>query len=682
MDDLLQQFKLPEELLQKMMSEFMKVPCAVKEFSYGRMKISLMDNNVFFFSLDGEKITMCHSRASVADGRVLDTRTAKYVSSDENEGKDRKEISLVFEENGLRFTNHITLFNDKRYFVAQGEIEDLTKETETNYIAPLDFAYPNAECKPLFLSLDQRMLLVPYDNDMWVRYESDHLRPGRTSYDVTAVFEANTNNGLVIGALDFDTWKNAIKCSAWDARCYTAFSGVADECTHDIYPHGTLIGKSVMSARFLCGWYDDIRCGMEEYGKVAMEDKFFFKWKNVVPFGWNSYSCSVSLFHTLQSWETTSKFFHESLPEFKDSEGCAYINLDANFGLDPNELRRVIGDIKSRGQKAGSYMGPLMAHKLLGMLPLKSDPTKNLLDLIMHDKNGDPYPTIDGSMPVDITLPEAEKNLRLTIRELIDLGFDYIKIDFLAHGAVEGERYDKSIRTGRQAMMRFYNILREEIDPEKVGRDIFIDLSIAPLFPAGYGHGRRCCCDAFGHHEDVRYILNALNYGWWTNGTLYQFADPDHTVLQQSFVDGRGPTDFNSARSRFNASVISGTIMLLSDNYGPAGEEEQIKEARRRTIELANNPKLNEIARFHKAFVPAYMGDGTTNVYFLHHDGRHFVALFNFEGEEREVSVPAEKVGMSNVGTAYNVNANTERNYENVISETLGAYDSCILEIK
>ena len=676
-----EQFTLSSDIMQKLMAEFMKKPQVVKEITFGRMTISLMDGNYFYFSLDGEKITMCHGRASVSDGRTIDTRTATFKSMTGEEVGGNMEVAIVFEQNGLRFTNHITLFNDKRYFVSVGELEDLEKETETNYIAPLDFAYPNAECKPLFLSLDQRMLLVPYDNDMWVRYESDHLRPGRTSYDVTAIFEAKTNSGMVVGALDFDTWKNAIRCSAFDARCYTAFSGVADECTHDICPHGTLIGKTVKSARFMCGWYDDVREGMEEYGKVAMEDKFFFDWKNVVPFGWNSYSCTVDMFKTLESWNTTSEFFAEELKNFKDAEGSAYINLDATFGLDPNAVKEVIKNIRARGQKPGSYMAPLAGHKLLGIFPLKGNPTKTILDVVMRDENGNPYPTIDGSIPVDITLPDAEQNLRLTIRDLVETGFDYIKIDFLAHGAVEGKRYNKSIRTGRQAMTYFYNILREELDPQKVGREIFVDLSIAPLFPAGYGHGRRCCCDAFGHHEDVRYILNALNYGWWTNGTLYRFADPDHTVLQQSFVDGRGQTDFNSARSRYNASVISGTIMLLSDNYGPAGSEEQIKEARRRTIELANNEKLNEIARFHKAFTPAYLTDGTTNVYYLHHNGRNFVALFNFDGEEKEVSVPAAVVGMKEEGELYNVNSGRTANYCGNISETLGAYDSAIIEI-
>lgn len=676
-----EQNKLPDEIMQKLMAEFMKRPQVVKEISFSRMTISLMDNNCFYFSLDGEKITMCHAKASVKDGRTLDTRSATFKTMTGEEVDGKMEIAIVFEENGLRFTNHITLLKDKRYFISVGELEDLVKETETNYIAPLDFAYPNAECKPLFLSLDQRMLLVPYDNDMWVRYESDHLRPGRTSYDVTAIFEAKTNNGMVVGALDFDTWKNAIKCSAFDARCYTAFSGVADECTHDIYPHGTLIGKTVKSARFLCGWYSDIREGMEEYGKVAMEDKFFFKWKNVVPFGWNSYSCTVDMFKTLESWNTTSEFFANELKNFKDAEGSAYINLDANFGLPKEAIQAVIKNIRARGQKPGSYMAPLAGHKLLGIFPLKSNPSKTILDVVMRDDNGKPFPTMDGSIPVDITEPDAEQNLRLTIRDLVETGFDYIKIDFLSHGAVEGKRYNKSIRTGRQALMYFYNIIKEELDPNKIGREIFVDLSIAPLFPAGYGHGRRCCCDAFGHHEDVRYILNALNYGWWTNKSLYQFADPDHTVLQQSFVDGRGQTDFYSAKSRYNASVISGTIMLLSDNYGPAGTEEQIEEARRRTIELANNPKLNEVARFHEAFKPAYLTDGTTNVYYLHHEGRNFVALFNFDGETKEISVPAMHVGMKENGTLLNLNNGKTSDYHGTISAMLGAYDSAIIEI-
>mgnify|MGYP000049061076 FL=1 len=62
-------------------------------------------------------------------------------------------------------------------------------------------------------------------------------------------------------------------------------------------------------------------------------------------------------------------------------------------------------------------------------------------DLFLRDDTGALLPAIDGSQPLDVTHPEWEKMARATIRHLIDLGVDYIKIDFLSHGSVEGAHY-------------------------------------------------------------------------------------------------------------------------------------------------------------------------------------------------------------------------------------------------
>lgn len=43
-----------------------------------------------------------------------------------------------------------------------------------------------------------------------------------------------------------------------------------------------------------------------------------------------------------------------------------------------------------------------------------------------------------------------------------------------------------------------YQFIDELLKPEKTGKPFFISLSIAPLFPNGYGHARRFSCDAFG----------------------------------------------------------------------------------------------------------------------------------------------------------------------------------------
>lgn len=263
--------------IEKAMALFMKSPSVERSFCLGRIRFDFYDNNAVGFALDEKVVTKFFSEASVMDGRRISTRTARRIGFEE----DGLCLAVTYEENDLRLIQQLRVTPDSPYFLAQASVKDLLEEeTRSNYIAPLDFAYPDARCDPLFLSLDQKMLLVPYDNDMWVRYESAPLRPGRTSYDVTAIYDEHTNQGLVIGALDYFDWKNAIRCSQQDARCYTAFSGIADAGTHDIVPHGDLAGPQVSSSRFVCGWYQDIREGLEAFGALSMEGKPSFHWKD------------------------------------------------------------------------------------------------------------------------------------------------------------------------------------------------------------------------------------------------------------------------------------------------------------------------------------------------------------------------------------------------------------------
>ena len=673
-----------QEIISKIAKKLLDNPPSLTgSYIEDQVQIDFLSDGSFRYILNNIPVHFAYSKASVADGRTIDTRSARQKEILSDMRNNGRVIYATYEENGLRLVQHFELLSGKPFFLLSCYVEDLRhKNTESNFIAPLDFGYPDENCNPLFRSLDQKMLLVPYDNDMWVRYESASLRPGRTSYDITAIYDEKTNNGLIIGALDFTDWKNAVRCSSTDARCYTAFSGVADAGTHDCMPHGTLIGETVTSSRFMCGWYDDIRFGLEEYGRVCMEGKPSFSWGGPVPFGWNSFAGVSFEMPLVQHWKEASRFIKEEIPDFCDAEGRTYINLDANFFLSRKELINAINEMHERGQKAGSYMAPLISHSLLGMIPLRGSAGKTMKSIVMKDSEGKQFPAVDGSVPVDITIPAAEKNLRLWIQELVEDGFDYIKIDFLSHGAVEGPRHDKNVRTGRQALSRVYDILREELDPEKIGRDIFIDLSIAPLFPAGGGHGRRCCCDAFGHHEDVRYVLNALNFGWWTSGTLYRFADPDHTVLYHAFPDKREPTDLNSARSRLLASVISGTVMLLSDNYGPTGEEADVQNAKERALELANNPEINKVARFGSAFRPLDLKSDTTDLYYLLHDSCVYVAVFNFDLQEKEMIVPLERVGAKKTGNVTHLWSGRSETYNGNLSVRMQGYDCDLLKFE
>lgn len=674
------------ETLRDKLKKLNREPQVMETCECGSTRIELMDNGSYIFYLDGEKINGAHSRAKSEDGRTIDTRSAvreqiACVDAEDVFGKGKMILS-TFAQNGMRMLQKITIYENRRHFTVQVVLADDSGETRTRFLAPVETLYTDWTFKDLFLSLDQKMLLVPYDNDMWVRYESAVPRPGRRSYDVTAVYNEDTLEGLVIGAIDFDTWKNAVAWSDYDARCLVAFCGAADGCTHDTLPHGVVNGKEVVSSRFVIGWYDDIRKGMEEYGKLCAEVTPKRVWNGKVPFGWNSYSGLGGIFE-MDHWIQAGEFMHEELPEFGDEDGVTYVNMDAAFISDYDKMKQAIREIHDRGQKAGWYMGPCIAPlKFAPLMKLKGT-DKSLSEIFLCDDLGNPLPPIDGSVPLDVTHPLWKLHVRTHIRDLVSLGIDYLKIDFLSHASLEGNFYDKEIKTGRQALNHAYQIMSEELSPEKTGREIFVSLSIAPLFPYYLGHARRSCCDAFGHYDDVRYVLNALNFGWWTNGTIYQFADPDHCTLYHSMIDGRPATTEEESRSRYNTAVISGTVVLLSDNFGPVGDPEMIANARARAKKIANNKALNEIASFGKAFVPVSMKDGTASMYTLEHNGRSFAAIFNYSPEKQKMTFDPVKAGLKEgMQTAYDLNRGVYLEYTDVIHYELEGHDSVIFELK
>ncbi len=664
------------EIIKKQLT---KQPKIVHSFDCGRVSFDFYDNNAVMYKLDGVNINWFFASGKTKDGRYFSSKTAKKNSYRISATKKGYNISLCYYENNITFIQHLITDLKNPFFICQLEVMDEKKETETNYLVPLDFGYPSDLCLPLFYSLETKMFLCPYDNDMWVRYETAYLKSGRISYDVSAIFEPETLNGLVLGSIDNNVWKNGIMCSEYDARCVKCISGIADGGTHDSLCHGYLSGRTVTSDRFVCGFFKDIRDGLIYYGKLAQNKNGIYKYSGSSFFGWNSYSAFATDI-TVENYEKTADFFHQELKNFTDSDGVAFINLDGNFGLNKQKLKRIIKKLHQRNQKAGTYMFPLCHLNIMNMLPLKGSVLKFRKDIVLKQPDNSNYHPVDGKFPIDITIPEAEKDFRLQLKEVIDMGFDYIKFDFLSHGAVEGQRYNKDIKTGRQALSYFYNILKEELDPVKTGKEIFVDFSISPLFPSNYAHGRRCCCDTFGHIEDIKYLLNALTYGFWTNNYLYQFSDPDHVVLYSSVVDNRGASTFFEAKSRYNASIISGTVMLLSDDYVSDNNDMKTEYAKQRTIRLANNERLNKIARLNKAFLPLSFKEDNY-IYFLYHDGRTYGAVFNFENEIKTYKLDPKSFNFNSLGILFDLNNSTSTIFNGYIQITLDRYDSIIFEL-
>ena len=652
----------------------------LKQITCGNVGVELLSNGTFFYLLRGQRIQWAHSDAATVDGRRISTKTGerREVSVQPQTDGLRKGmlVTSIFEENGLQLEQQLLLPETEDWISVQVFLTDCTGETVTRELAPIATPYPDPSGKPLFLSLDQRMLLVPYDNDMWVRYEETPLRPGRRSYDVTAIFDPDTREGLLVGALDHDLWKNAIACGFTDARSIRAFCGAADACTHDSLPHGCVRGKRVGSARFILHWCDDIRHGLEQFGDLCAELHPPLPWTGGVPFGFNTYS-GLGARLSLDAWQTAGDLIHE-LPSFHDEQGATYINLDGSFGLDQARIAQMVKAFHARGQKVGTYCAPFVGHPKLGLdRVIDPDSGTTLRDLLLCDAQGRPLPACDNLMPLDCTHPLWEKYARDLMKKVVDMDFDYLKIDFLSHGATEGHFYDASIPTGRAALNRAYQILLDELSRAK--HPIFISLSIAPLFPAGYGHARRCCCDSFGHVEDTHYVLNALTFGWWESGRLYHFNDPDHIALYRSEIDGRAPTTLEEARSRYNAAAISGTVMLLSDDFGPDSLHAAPSIARARA--LADQPAINALARLGRAFTPVELHDDSTAVFTLKADDGWYIACFNFCTTPQTVQVLASRADLPDSGTLTDLNRQISWSFRDTLTCALPPMASAILKM-
>lgn len=583
-------------------------------------------------------ILAAHAAASHTDGRIIDSRTASLVEKAQN--KDGG-LTLVYQaDNGLILSEHLEI-DEKGTPAAYAVLsEENGNEVETCRITPLVIQAGKDNPLRLWKSIWTKMLLVPYDNTMWLRYEAQPLRAGRKSYDLTVLFMDDDREGLLVGAADFDIWKNAVVCSATDARTLDVVSGIADEGTHDSLSHGSVPGKEVASSRFYILYGKDYRALLEQYGDLIADKTQPMEWKEGVPFGFNSWA-GLAFRLNADRYQETGRFLREELqPLGYQNQERTYVNLDAGWNVIPEEqLIRLVGELHENGQRAGIYDAPFAFFGKDDKEQIPGVPGHCFQEILLKDPCGNPLPRVDGAIPYDVTHPLWQQYTAWKLERFVRWSFDYIKVDFMSHGGMEGCHYNKLIRTGRQAISLGYQFLDNRLNEQAAGRPFFISLSIAPLFPNGRGHARRFSCDAFGTNEDVEYVLNAQTYAWWQSGRLYHYNDPDHICLLKSFGMERDSTP-GEARARYTASAIAGTVMMLSDDY-------ERPQARERTRSFACNRQINQIAASAVSFRPVEAADASACHAFtavIH--GRQCVALFHWKNQTERVELDCRRAGL------------------------------------
>ena len=561
------------------------------------------------------------------------------------------------------------------------ELRAVSSESlQSNWMSPL--IVEHAAEMTASLGKDVRLLQVPWDNDAWCRFNAQRLdvsaKSTGTSFEFTTIFDTASHCCWVIGSITHEFWKTGIDFRAGSAighlDTFTVYGGAATSDkpdskslpysrfgTHDSCPHGAMIGMTIESPTISVGYFKDFRDGLEEYGRANAAITPPLPWKGDVPVGWMSFGAieHVDLNHVLAA----SDFLHQHLQSdgFCDAHGMDCINIDSNH-LTREQLRQAVDHIHQNHQLAGCYFSPFLHWHHDAGDPLKDhagDSGLTIGQLALRDAHGNPIAPKDNSIALDVTNPATLGLIDAQIDQAKKLGFDYFKLDFLSAGALEGKYHDPTVHSGTQAYNRAMQHLMQSI-----GKDKFVSLSIAPMFPSQYGHSRRVSCDSYSQLNDLQsptfrdfgsteYMLSCDTFLWWMGGTVYPYNDPD--AIELSKFQGGAALPEAWVKSRIISVIVCGGNYLDADDFfDPV--------AAQRADIMLTNPRINAVARQGIVFRPLFhqLGqqwsskhDGTDAADLFYRDDSSssekasLVAVFNYDAKEpAKKSVALDEVGL------------------------------------
>ena len=324
-----------------------------------------------------------------------------------------------------------------------------------------------------------------------------------------------------------------------------------------------------------------------------------------------------------------SDYFKENLQNnhFVNPDQTVYIGLDSGWDcMNEEQLKSFIEKCKSNGQIGGIYWTPFTDWARDPERTVDAAPEYKYKDIYLY-ANGKPQ-ELDGAYAVDPTHPAVEAMMKKISGLFHRAGFEYVKMDFMTHGAMEADKwYNPEITTGIQGYNYGMKLLNQYFG------DMYINLSISPVFPAQYAQSRRIACDAWNQIKDTEYTLNALSYGWWQK-YIYQYNDADHIVLRDA-TDGEN-------RARITSGVITG-IYITGDDFSAGGG----KDGKEKSQKYLTNAAVNAVATG-EVFRPVEGNGEKSEHIFVRKtpDGRFHCAVFNYSNQEQTTVLSLERIGL------------------------------------
>lgn len=293
---------------------------------------------------DGKKLLGISSSALLEDGRQISTAsyTVHTLDKPQNIGgaQAAEEYTIRSTAPGLPdFLQHIWLYDGQASIAIEAELVSKGAPVGTRHFDPV--VLKDAGAIGVGQAKSLRVLHVPFDNDMWFRYNSiavAGIKSGQTvtSNEVTAIYDNTTRQALVLGSITHDTWKTAIEVGATRGTLTSLdlYGGISSPTgvrtdTHDTVPHGIVRGQNVTSSRIFIGSFADWRDGLEAYGAANAAVHAPLKWAAGAPMGWNSWAAYADKIND-HRYLGAAAFVRDTLvPQGFSRTKIIYVNLDA-----------------------------------------------------------------------------------------------------------------------------------------------------------------------------------------------------------------------------------------------------------------------------------------------------------------------------------------------------------------
>ena len=587
-----------------------------------RLNYNLNTGTADFYWQNSKKISGFYSGITFDTGHVKGTSysTWSYAVSNNNQ------VIVTATGSGLpTMRQYFTLDQNDSFLV---RVDATGSHLKANWMGPL--VVDTVGGVDIGITNDNRALVVPFDNDGFVRYNAMPLNSSGDGYEVGAFYDNTSRNGLVVGSVTHDTWKTGVFFVGANNKlnALNVYGGATMPA--DVSPHGYVSGNTVSSPTMFVGFGPDWRVMLQSFAAENTSQIPRLAWTNGVPFGWNSYGVLQQNINYSDAISVSDYFYTNLMSRNFTNQGTVYINFDSFWdNLTGPQLQAFVNHCHARGQKAGIYWGPFAFWGTVaqGSNWVMNGSSYNFSDAYLRTPAGAAQ-TLDGAIALDPTHPGTRALINYFVNEFTNWGFDYIKLDFLSHGALEGTHYDTNVTTGIQAYNQGMQCMLNALN----GR-MFVSESIAPLFPYQYGQSRRIACDAqTSLIADTEYTMNSVSYGWWLNG-VYQFNDPDLMV----FANGANAYE---AQSRLISGAVTGVFLDgddLTTTSGQTGSQS-----------FMTNAAINDVARAGRTFTPVEGNTGSSAVNtFARQDGATWcIAVFNYASSAANPSVDLNRAGL------------------------------------